>query len=355
MIASFVSASFLAASVVAVQPAADHAPAQEVFDALAQNFPALNATVMVRGVIAWEAEGGLAPDENDGVEQDYNFYSIAKMLTGMAYARLEADQGLDLDQGVRDIDPGLPEAYDGVTLRHLLSHTGGVRHYRGERDWRSFNERRCETPADALDHFIDDRLIARPGERHQYTTFGFTLLSHLLVELTGADSYDGAMRAVLGDVYSARTDRVGTEKAVTYLGEPGGFEVIELSAECKFGGGGLLASSRDLAAMGAAFAGGAVIAPEDFSSVLTGQTLNDGSSTGMAYGMGVGYSEEFGAHYAMHSGGSPGGRGFLLVLPEPEIVVALTANSDGPRHADAALELGAYFLTLQGENDRPEN
>lgn len=345
MIASFLSAGFLAAASLMAQPSGDHAPAQEVFDALAESFPALNATVMVGGEIVWEAEGGLARDAADSVEQDYNFYSIAKMFTGMAYARLEAGQGLDLDQNIRLIDPDLPEAYDGVTLRQLLSHSGGVRHYQGERDWRDFNDRRCATPADALGYFIDDRLIAAPGERHQYTTFGFTLLSHLLVEITGTESYDAAMSAVLGDIYVARTDRDGADKAVTYFGEPGAFEVIELSAECKFGGGGLLASSRDLAAMGAAFAAGEVIAPQRFSQVLTAQPLNDGSSTGMAYGMGVGFSEELGTHYAAHSGGSAGGRGFLLVLAELEIVVALTANSDGPQHGDAALALGGYFAS----------
>ncbi|WP_300531868.1 serine hydrolase domain-containing protein [Maricaulis sp.] len=355
MIASLLSAGFLAATALTTQPAGQHAAAQEVFDALAESFPALNATVMVEGEIVWEAEGGLARDAGDSVEQDYNFYSIAKMLTGMAYARLEAESGLDLDQSIRLIDTGLPVAYDGITLRQLLSHTGGVRHYQGERDWRRFNDRRCATPEDALGHFIDDRLIAAPGERHQYTTFGFALLSHLLVEITGADSYDAAMHAVLGDVYMARTDREGVDKAVTYMGEAGAFDAIALSAECKFGGGGLLASSRDLAAMGAAFAAGEVIATERFSQVLTAQTLNDGTSTGMAYGMGVGYWEELGSHYATHSGGSPGGRGFLLVLADLEIVVALTANFDGPQHADTAIALGQYFARTYAGIDLPQD
>ena len=80
----------------------------------------MNATVMVKGEMVWEAEGG---QRRDGAEQDYNVYSVAKMLTGLAYARLAAEEGLDIDLSARSLDPDLPQAYDAATRRHLLTHT----------------------------------------------------------------------------------------------------------------------------------------------------------------------------------------------------------------------------------------
>lgn len=322
--------------------------AQAVFDALAGEFPALNATVMVQGEIVWEAEGGTRRDASDGVERDYNVYSVAKMLTGLAFARLEQEEGMDLDQSVRAIDPSLPEAYQAVTPRLLLSHLGGVRHYQGERDWRDFNDMRCAAPADALAHFIADPLASEPGTQFQYTTFGFALLSHLLVEATGAESYDAAMAQALGEgVYRARTDRDGAEKAMNYHANwRGALNEIELSAECKFGGGGLLASSRDLAAMGADFAAGAIVEVETIPTLLTSGVDAAGERVATSYGMGAGYSQEAGLHYAVHSGGSPGGRAYVAVFVEPQVVVALTANFDGPNHGDTALELARIFAGL---------
>lgn len=51
-------------------------------------FPALNATVIVDGQIVWEATAGELVGEDDGPGADYNVYLVAKMMTGMAYAKL---------------------------------------------------------------------------------------------------------------------------------------------------------------------------------------------------------------------------------------------------------------------------
>lgn len=328
--------------------------AQLVFDEFALGYPALNATVMVGGEIVWEAEGGTDRRPNDGVETDYNFYSIAKMLTGMAYARLEASEGLDLSQSVRDIDPDLPAHYENVTLRQLLSHTAGVRHYDG--DWRAFNDRRCATPADAVGQFIDDPLLSEPGAQFRYSTYGFTLLSHLLVRITGEATFDDAMRSVLGEAYLATTDRDDAEKATILVDFEDGAGIVEfaLSSECKFGGGGLIASARDLAAMGAAFAAGDIVDADAMSGILVSEPNEDGDIVGVAYGMTSGYSQSMGAHYAMHSGGSPGGRAFLLVLIEPQVVVATTANFDGERHTELAYDLARIFAGGAGEPAQTE-
>jgi len=319
----------------------DSAAAQTLFDEYAAQFPALNATVMRHGEIIWEAEGGTQRSDRDSVSLDYNFYSIAKMLTGMAYARLEHEAGLDLDRGVRTIDPSLPEAYHAVTLRQLLSHAGGIRHYNSDRDWQNFSERRCETPADAIGHFIDDRLASTPGAEHEYTTYGFTLLSHLLVILTETDSFDAAMSAALGEHYLAQTDADDADKATNYVQTRGRYEVRDdLNAQCKFGGGGLLASARDLAAMGTAFATGEIVPLDQMADLTSPYVTSDGEETNYVYGMGAGFAESLQSHYGLHSGGSPGGRAYLAVFVEHGISVGMTANFDGPALPDAAIGLG---------------
>jgi CubicO group peptidase (beta-lactamase class C family) len=317
--------------------------AQAIFDQFAQDYPALNVTVMVEGEIAFEAEGGMRRSAQDGVTTDYNVYSTAKLLTGLAYARLEAREGLDLDQSVRAIDPALPAAYQPVTLRQLLSHTAGVRGYTGEEDWIAFSDRRCALPSDALGHFINDPLIGEPGAQHEYTTYGFVLLSHLLVELTDADSFDAAMSAALGEVYTAQSDSDNADKATTFVDAGEGLAPLPLSAECKFGGGGLIASSREMAQMGAALADGSLLSAAAIDAAFMPIQTLTGEAVSYVYGMEAGFEPSIDLHYAAHSGGSPGGRSFLMVYVEPQVVVATTANADGENHYPLALALADLY------------
>jgi len=331
------AAAWAAFALQAAEPSVEDR-AQTVFETAAAAYPALNATVMVNGEIVWEAEGGVDRQPADGVATDYNFYSISKMLTGLAFERLAGTGRLELDTPVRALDPDLPAHYAGVTVRHLLDHTGGVRHYSSESDWVAFADRRCAVPAEALGHFIDDPLTAEPGTAFQYTTYGYVLLSHLLVEVTGSDSFDAAMRDALGEIYRAHRDGEGADKATNRVGEPGDWQVYEdASAECKFGGGGLLASSRDLAAMGAALYQGDIV---DVARFAEEQPYWSGRA------------DELDLTYAAHSGGSPGGRAFLLVYLEPQVAVALTGNYDGPNLQDAAIALADLFAGLPSA-DRP--
>jgi len=308
------------------------AQARAVFDGVAQAYPSLNATVMIGDAIVWEAEGGNAPRPEDGVSEAYNVYSTAKLFTGLAYARLQQAGQIDLDMPVRMIDPALPDHYAGVTLRQLLDHTAGVRHYTSDNDWIAFSDRRCRLPADALGHFIDDPLVTAPGEAFAYSTYGYVLLSHLLIGITGAADFDAAMRAVLGEAYLAHADSEGTDKAVNWLGGVGDWQEYEdLSAECKFGGGGLVASSRDLAAMGAALYQGEVIDPDGLADLAH---------------YWIGRAEEVDLTYAAHSGGSPGGRSLVLVYIEPQVSVGLTGNFDGENLQGLAIALADLFAGI---------
>ncbi|MBI1232918.1 MAG: serine hydrolase [Alphaproteobacteria bacterium] len=340
--------AIFAGTLITTNPAPEQS-AQAAFDAVAGEFPSINATVMVEGEIVWEAAGGVLRQPGNGPDQDYNVYSVAKMLTGMAYLHLVAEGEITLDRPVRDIDPDLPESFAPVTLRHLLTHTSGIRHYVSDQDWIDFSNLRCDTPADAVAYFAGDRLTFDPGMRTRYSTFGFVLLSHLLFELTGAPSYDAAMTEVLGDVYLARTDSVGADKAENFHRdrEPSRagdwFVLDDLSAECKFGGGGLLASSRDLAAMGQALTDGSVADISAEMELLQPGHLPSGEVIGTVFGMTVGFSDSMQVHYALHSGGSPGGRSFIIVLLEPQVSVAITANADGEAFTDLAIRLARLF------------
>ncbi|RCN47842.1 hypothetical protein ANCCAN_06036 [Ancylostoma caninum] len=63
--------------------------------------------------------------------------SISKPITATIAARLVQDGKLDLDQPIQSYLPDFPsKKYEGepvtISVRQLLSHTGGIRHYKKE-------------------------------------------------------------------------------------------------------------------------------------------------------------------------------------------------------------------------------
>ena len=60
-----------------------------------------------------------------------------------------------------------------MTARQLLSHQGGVRHYRADEQPIT---RRFTSLAEGLALFRDDPLVHEPGTKVLYSTYGYTLL-----------------------------------------------------------------------------------------------------------------------------------------------------------------------------------
>src|SRR5215475_3314263 len=60
---------------------------------------------------------------------NYRLASMTKQFTAAAILALAEDRRLSLDDPVRKWLPSLPEAADAVTIRELLTHTGGLIDY----------------------------------------------------------------------------------------------------------------------------------------------------------------------------------------------------------------------------------
>src|SRR5690606_38761408 len=106
-------------------------------------------------------------------------------------------------------------AWHPIRLKHILSHTSGVRHYTSSQDWLTFAMRSCATPADAIGYFANDPLIHTPGTSEHYSTFAFVLASHLLTRITGEADFAKAINRTLGTGYVL--DRANAVKSVAYI------------------------------------------------------------------------------------------------------------------------------------------
>ncbi len=274
--------------------------------------------------------------------------SIGKSLTA-AGAVLLAERGqLDLDATVADVLPAWANHPGGVaTVRQLAGHLGGIRHYR---DGEGISHTFYEDVTDALALFADDSLVAVPGAEYSYSTHGYTLLSALIQKAAGTpflDWMDGELFRPLGmrqtgpDLVTA----IVPGRASFYEFDDGPLVHAPFTDNSyKWAGGGFLSTPEDLVRFGTALLRGRLLEPAGMRSLFTSQRTSAGEETG--YGMGFRPREDWQGRRVVHHGGSSeGGRAFLLLYPDRDIVVAMAANrSTAPLFEEEAQSLAHFFL-----------
>lgn len=313
--------------------------------------PGLSAAVAVEGVLTWSGGSGLADIEN-GVpataDSVYRIASISKPIAATAIMHL-AEQGvLDIDQVVQEYFPSFPEKEYPITVRHLMTHTSGIRHYHeGEFDLKDH----FDTVEAGTAIFRDDPLRFEPGTQYSYSTYAYNLLAGM-VESVAGQSFDDYLRDNLwgpagmeatylehqGDLVPNRVRQyVKSEEAPWVRNAP----FADLSI--KWAGGGMISTAPDLVRFALALDAETIISAETHGRMTTPMELADGSLS--EYGLGWRIAEDTAGLWISHSGGATGGTTHLLRLPERGLAVALTANvQSGQGLPEAARRLAEVAL-----------
>lgn len=206
----------------------------------------------VGGQLVWsEGFGRVSMSDGAPVRPDMPFrvYSLMKQVTAVATLQAAQRGEVDLRAPIRRVIPGLPDAYERVTLGQLLAHTGGVRHYRDSAE--AHMTAPCATASDALPRFIGDPLVGEPGVAQRYSTWGFVVASAVLEQAAGMP-FDSLIMARIAGPAGMRSIRLEGKGAPTPLGY---FDVDaagvtratpQLENSCKMGGGGFVASAEDI-------------------------------------------------------------------------------------------------------------
>src|SRR5690606_19083322 len=111
--------------------------------------------------------------------------SVSKQFTAAAVLLLAEDGALTLDDPVKRWLPSLPAAADAITLRHLLSHTGGLLDYE---DLMAADATAQVHDQDVL-HLLEgqDRTYFAPGTAYRYSNSGYALLALVVGKASGTD------------------------------------------------------------------------------------------------------------------------------------------------------------------------
>ncbi|MCP2619766.1 serine hydrolase [Candidatus Aminicenantes bacterium AC-334-K16] len=292
----------------------------------------------------WAQGFGYADLENKvpaKAESSYRLASITKTFTAIAVLQL-AEKGLiELDADIRTYVPYFPRKKWPIPVRFLLGHLGGISHYRNYAVEGRIKEHKNTREAIAI--FADFELVAEPGTKYHYSSYGFNLLG-AAVESASGMSYGeyikknifiplGMKNSRMDDPLELIPNRVRGYQLVN--GKIKNSEFVDISS--RFAAGGTRSTVIDLMKYARGIIQQKLLRPETWNRMFTSMSIRDGYFTG--YGMGWNVRPWRGHFQVSHGGSQPETRTYILIFPTEKFALAVASNRE-------RLDLTPYITRL---------
>ncbi|HWW02370.1 MAG TPA: serine hydrolase [Candidatus Acidoferrum sp.] len=270
---------------------------------------------------------GFAPDTKSRIG------SITKQFTAAAILKLQEQGKLSVQDKLSKYFPDFPRG-DEVTLRHLLTHTSGIRSYTDKPGF--MDKVTSPTEPDALiKSFQNDPYDFDPGKKWHYDNSGYFLLGRIIEKVSG-QSYADFLRKnffePLGMTNTGvhRADLALEHEALGYQFNAAGFtNALNWDMSWAGGAGALYSTLEDLFRWNEGVFGGKVLNDASLKAAWTPVKAEDNQddNSGNGYGYGWFSSQTRGAQEISHGGGLNGFSSFIMRLPRENFTVAILANA----------------------------
>lgn len=278
----------------------------------------------------------------------FHIASVSKQFTAFSILLLEAEGKLSFDDDIRKHIPEVPDFGETITLRHLASHTSGMR---DQWELLSMAGWRWDDVI-TKEHIM--RLVARqqdlnfqPGEKYTYCNTGFTLLAEVVARISGKSFAEFTEERIFKPLDMKSTlfyddhEKIVPNRAYSYYATGEGYKKSVLNY-ANVGATSLFTTVEDLALWAMNFQKPKVGSSEIFDKMNTLATLNDGSTFGGAYGQFV--NTHKGLKQIQHGGADAGYRSYLGRFPEQDIAVMVFSNLAQSNPNSLALQVADLFL-----------
>jgi CubicO group peptidase (beta-lactamase class C family) len=329
----------------------------------AQRIPGAAIGVVQRDRVLLRRDYGLANLETETPVRPgtvFDLASVTKPFTAAALLMLMQDGKLRLDDHITTFIAGAPVAWKDITVRHLLSHTSGIR---GGGWVESDGSPLLHITAKRyLQDFIGSPLLFAPGHGADYSDPGYFLLGMVIEKVSGLTYRDFMQQRVFGPAGMTSTrimDRreIVKDHASCYALHNGVIEndrrVWQHDLPSYFG---MQSTADDLGRWEIALNRRAPLSAATLEQMWKPATLANGTPArvdGELYGLGYFVQDMNGRRVVGH----PGFHGSLILhFPDEDIGIVVLTNLDtdsGPHHLKLALgiaqRLPKYLDPQSGE------
>jgi CubicO group peptidase (beta-lactamase class C family) len=277
---------------------------------------------------------------------NYRLASVSKQFTAAAILLLVEDGKLQLDDSIRHWLPSLPATTDQVTLRQLLSHTGGLIDYEDLMP-ASTTEQLNDNDVLRMLSATSKRYFA-PGTAYRYSNSGYVLLG-LVIEKASSKSLPAFLQQrIFQPLHMDHTlmyVRGGPEvshRAYGYSEEHGAWKRTDQDlTSATRGDGGIYSSIDDLAKWDAALYDGRLLSDASRQLAFSPHAKVVGEPYEASYGFGWRITGDT----LWHSGESIGFRNVIVRWPKQHLTIILLSNRNEPEPYQTALKIAQPFLS----------
>ena len=280
----------------------------------------------------------------------FHVASVSKQFTTMSIMLLARDHALSIDDNIRKYLPEIPDYGTPITIRHLMTHTSGLRDQwdllnlaRGR-----FEENRI-TEADVMDIVPRQKALNfTPGAEYLYSNTGFTLLGVIVKRVSGKSLRDFAAERIFKPIGMANT-HFHDDYTMLVPGRTSAYAVgangwrVSIPNFDTYGATSLFTTVGDLLRWEANFDGFTVGDRATLEQMQTQAQLTNGDT--IPYGFGLVMSRYRGVREVSHTGSDAGYRAYVGRYPDQGIAIAIacnaaTANTTTLAHGVADVYLG---------------
>lgn len=293
-----------------------------------QHVPGVSLAVVRAGkVIKAKGYGFADVERSEPVtpETVFKIGSVSKQFLAAGIMLLAQDGKLSVDDPVSRHLAGTPESWNGITLRHFLTHTSGVL-----REGPAFNPALAQP-----DSVIVQSAYARPlqfptGSKWQYCNVCYFALADIITRVSGT-SWDVFSTKRIFAPHGMSSTRTTTTDPVPrsakgYRWRDGSYTVAQNYTALR-PSGAFLSTVLDLAKWDAALYRNDVLTRATREAMWTPVRLSDGTTHGYGFGWALDTLE--GRRVVTHGGSLPGFRAGMTRILEDSLTVIVLTNADG--------------------------
>ncbi len=278
----------------------------------------------------------------------YRLGSVSKPMTAAAVLLLAERGEIDLDAEVQTYVPYFPKKKWSVTVRQLLGHLGGISHYKNYDSEGRIKEHKNTREAIAIFQQFD--LVAEPGTKYSYSSYGYNLLA-AVVEGASGMSFGEFMKQNIWALLEMNGTRLD-DPTELISNRARGYRILQsqiknsefVDISSRLGAGGTRSTVPDLLKFARGLVEGKLLSAGGLQLVYSSMTTRDGHHT--YYSAGWGTSPANGHFMLRHSGSQQETATVLLCFPSLKLAIACAVNQED---AGASIFSQRLFELLMNE------
>ncbi|MEN7551671.1 serine hydrolase domain-containing protein [Rapidithrix thailandica] len=321
---------------------------------VANREPGMLIRIYSSGQILFDKAFGLADmEENRPLTRQTAFPvgSVSKEFTMVSILQFVEQDKLHLHDTIGRFVEGLPFGSQ-VTIKHLLSHTSGIKNYFEKANHIPGKLDRIFSPDELIRYFKNDPLEFPPGTRYQYSNSNYALLAKV-IEQFSKGSYSEHLQKTffqpleLEHSYSLLNTAPDKNTASGYDKRKDSITpTVKIHPSQTYGSGSVVSTLEDLYTWHQALYQGKLLSPKSFTMACEVARLTDGSLSPEHRGFSL-MSGQMGTHRFFWNGGDISGvHTRYLYFPEKELYIQVMANVTIEDNHDHA---GNLLFKIAGE------